>query len=35
VPLRTHVRPYALEQANAAVADLRAGRIEGVAVLVP
>jgi len=35
VPLRTHVRAYSLAQANAAVEDLRAGRIEGAAVLVP
>jgi alcohol dehydrogenase, propanol-preferring len=34
-PLRTHVRPYALADANQAVDDLRAGRIEGAAVLVP
>ncbi|HEY0822971.1 MAG TPA: zinc-dependent alcohol dehydrogenase family protein [Ramlibacter sp.] len=35
VPVRTHVRRYALADANAAVDDLRAGRIEGAAVLVP
>jgi propanol-preferring alcohol dehydrogenase len=35
VPIRTHVRRYALADANAAVDDLRAGRIEGAAVLVP
>ena len=34
-PVRTHVRPYALADANVAVDDLRAGRIEGAAVLVP
>lgn len=35
VPLRTHVRAYALADANLAVADLREGRLEGAAVLVP
>jgi alcohol dehydrogenase, propanol-preferring len=35
VPVRTHVRTYALEAANEALADLRAGRLEGAAVLVP
>lgn len=35
VPLRTHVRAYALHDANTAVDDLRAGRLEGAAVLVP
>src|SRR3954452_14811724 len=34
VPLRTHVTAYALERANDALGDLRAGRIEGAAVLV-
>ncbi|WP_354353666.1 zinc-dependent alcohol dehydrogenase family protein [Variovorax boronicumulans] len=34
-PLRVHVRTYPLIQANEALADLRAGRIEGAAVLVP
>ena len=34
-PIRTHVTPYPLARANAAVADLRAGRIDGAAVLVP
>lgn len=29
------VRPYALEDANAALADLRAGRVDGAAVLLP
>ena len=35
VPVRTHVQRYALADANQAVDDLRAGRIEGAAVLVP
>jgi propanol-preferring alcohol dehydrogenase len=35
IPLHTHTRPYALEGANDALADLREGRIEGAAVLVP
>ncbi len=34
VPLRTHVVSYALEQANRALDDLRAGRFDGAAVLV-
>jgi propanol-preferring alcohol dehydrogenase len=34
-PLQVHVRTYPLRQANEALADLRAGRIEGAAVLVP
>lgn len=34
-PLQVHVKTYALAQANEALADLRAGRIEGAAVLVP
>jgi alcohol dehydrogenase, propanol-preferring len=34
-PIRTRVRPYALAQANQALADLRGGRVEGAAVLVP
>lgn len=34
-PLQVHVRTYSLAQANEALADLRAGRIEGAAVLVP
>jgi propanol-preferring alcohol dehydrogenase len=34
VPVRTRVTPYPLEEANAALGDLRAGRIEGAAVLV-
>jgi alcohol dehydrogenase, propanol-preferring len=33
--VRTQVTRYPLEQANAALADLRAGRLEGAAVLVP
>ncbi len=35
VPVRTHVRRYDLTDANTALADLRAGRLEGAAVLVP
>jgi propanol-preferring alcohol dehydrogenase len=35
VPVSTHVSIYALEQANTALADLRAGRFTGAAVLVP
>jgi alcohol dehydrogenase, propanol-preferring len=35
VPVRTHVRPYDLAMANNALADLREGRVEGAAVLVP
>jgi propanol-preferring alcohol dehydrogenase len=35
VPVRTHTRAYALEAANTALQDLRAGRLEGAAVLVP
>lgn len=34
-PLQVHAVTYPLAQANEALADLRAGRIEGVAVLVP
>jgi len=34
VPLRPHVQRYALEDANRALADLRAGRFDGSAVLV-
>ncbi|WP_088954044.1 zinc-dependent alcohol dehydrogenase family protein [Variovorax sp. HW608] len=34
-PPQVHVTTYALEQANEAMADLRAGRIEGAAVLIP
>lgn len=33
--IRTSVRPYALADANVALADLREGRIEGAAVLTP
>ena len=33
--VRTHTRAYQLEEANAAFADLRAGRLSGAAVLVP
>ncbi|UCG85018.1 MAG: zinc-dependent alcohol dehydrogenase family protein [Gemmatimonadota bacterium] len=35
VPVRTHVVHYPLEQANEALADLRHGRLQGAAVLVP
>lgn len=35
ISLRTHVRAYPLARANDAIADLRAGRFEGAAVLVP
>lgn len=35
VPIRTHVCTYPLEQANEALADLRAGRLTGAAVLIP
>jgi propanol-preferring alcohol dehydrogenase len=35
VPVHTHVRAYALEAANDALADLRAGRLQGAAVLIP
>jgi propanol-preferring alcohol dehydrogenase len=34
VPVRTTVHPYALERANEALDDLRAGRFEGAAVIV-
>jgi D-arabinose 1-dehydrogenase-like Zn-dependent alcohol dehydrogenase len=33
VPIRTSVRTFALEQANEALAALRAGEIEGSAVI--
>jgi propanol-preferring alcohol dehydrogenase len=33
--IRTTVKPYALADANEALADLRAGRFEGAAVLLP
>ncbi|MGO9422309.1 zinc-dependent alcohol dehydrogenase family protein [Roseiarcus sp.] len=35
VPVRTTTRPYPLDQANEALDDLRAGRLEGAAVLLP
>ncbi|HZP48651.1 MAG TPA: zinc-dependent alcohol dehydrogenase family protein [Vicinamibacterales bacterium] len=35
VPVRTHVRPYPLADANRALDDLRAGRVTGAAVLTP
>jgi propanol-preferring alcohol dehydrogenase len=35
IPVRTHTVPYPLGEANAALADLRAGRLKGAAVLVP
>jgi alcohol dehydrogenase, propanol-preferring len=35
VPVRTHITTYPLEAANDALEDLRAGRFEGAAVLVP
>jgi propanol-preferring alcohol dehydrogenase len=35
VPIRMHVQPYDLANANQALADLRKGRIQGAAVLVP
>lgn len=35
LPLRTEVQRYPLEQANAALEDLRAGRFTGAAVLIP
>jgi propanol-preferring alcohol dehydrogenase len=35
VPIRTTVRRYPLAQANEALADLRAGRLSGAAVLIP
>jgi alcohol dehydrogenase, propanol-preferring len=35
VPVKTVVRPYPLTDANRALGDLRSGRIEGAAVLVP
>jgi propanol-preferring alcohol dehydrogenase len=33
--VKVHVQRYDLDQANAALADLRAGRVRGAAVLVP
>jgi propanol-preferring alcohol dehydrogenase len=35
VPVRTTTKPYPLDKANEALDDLRAGRLEGAAVLVP
>ena len=35
VPVRTRVTTYALEEAGAAIDDLRAGRLEGAAVVLP
>jgi propanol-preferring alcohol dehydrogenase len=35
VPVRTTALPYRLDQANQALGDLRAGRLQGAAVLVP
>jgi propanol-preferring alcohol dehydrogenase len=35
VGIHTHTHPYALPQANEALADLRAGRFDGAAVLLP
>lgn len=35
IPVKTHSIPYPLSQANEALADLRAGRFSGAAVLVP
>src|SRR5215467_12532721 len=35
VPVKTHVRQYDLARANEALSDLRRGRLEGAAVLVP
>ena len=35
VPVRTTTTPYPLEKANEALDDLRSGRLEGAAVLVP
>jgi alcohol dehydrogenase, propanol-preferring len=35
VPIRTHVTSYALARADEALADLRAGRIAGAAVVEP
>ena len=35
VPVRTHVTPYGLERAEEALGDLRAGRFEGAAVVLP
>jgi propanol-preferring alcohol dehydrogenase len=35
IPIRTETVPYALEDANRAVADLRSGALSGAAVLIP
>jgi propanol-preferring alcohol dehydrogenase len=35
VPIRTSITTYPLDQAEQALADLRAGRFEGTAVVVP
>ncbi|MCG8589408.1 MAG: zinc-dependent alcohol dehydrogenase family protein [Proteobacteria bacterium] len=35
IPIRTHTRSYPLESANQALADLKHGRLQGAAVLVP
>jgi propanol-preferring alcohol dehydrogenase len=35
IPIRTHVRPYPLADANQALRDLREGRVSGAAVIVP
>jgi propanol-preferring alcohol dehydrogenase len=35
IPLRMHTQRYALDDANQALDDLRAGRLSGAAVLVP
>ena len=35
IPIKTHVTRYPLAQANQALADLRAGRLQGAAVLIP
>lgn len=35
VPVRTHTVPFALEQANTALAALRDGKLQGAAVLIP
>src|SRR3546814_1294216 len=35
IPVRTHPVPYPLAEANRALDDLRAGRLQGAAVLVP
>jgi len=35
IPVRTRIRPYALDDANRAIGDLRSGRVTGAAVLIP